>query len=277
MLRFASCLALMSVLWVEPAVAEIYRWTDAEGRLHFTQDLNQVPADQREQARTHADEDRPGALQLYEAPDRSAPARTVRGDGPIRIPFQRQGTVMWVEAVVNGQHRVPFLIDTGASGVSMPAAVVRDIGIAVRSNTPRVNVSTANGMARYPLVKLDSIELGEARVEGLEATVNPTMNIGLLGGSFFNNFRYSVDTAASVITLVPNESVRAGAAADQWRSRFREIHRSIERLETYLTDREISRPNERVELESNLLTLRDELRDLEIEANHAGVPQSWRR
>lgn len=277
MLRFASCLVLLSHLWVEPAVAEIYRWTDAQGQLHFTEDLNQVPADQRKQARTRPSEDRHDSLQFYSSPDKSAAERAVRADGPIRIPFHRQGTVMWVEAVVNEQHRVPFLIDTGASGVSLPADVANEIGIAVRSNTPRVNVSTANGLARYPLVKLDSVQLGEARVNGLEATVNPTMNIGLLGGSFFNNFRYSVDTAAGVITLVPNDGVRAGEASDQWRSRFLEIHRSIERLETYLTDRDITRSNQRVELEANLLALRDQLRDLEIEANQAGVPQSWRR
>jgi len=278
MLRFASCLVLFSLLSVEPALAEIYRWTDAQGRLHFTEDLSQVPADQRERARNRTRESRPDALQVYAPPARSAPTRAAtRRGAPIRIPFHRQGTVMWVEAVVNEQHRVPFLIDTGASGVFIPAGMVAEIGIPVRADTPRVNVTTANGLARYPLVKLDSVELGAARVNGLEATVNPTMNIGLLGGSFFNNFRYSVDTAAGVITLVPNEGVRAGEAADQWRSRFREIHRSIERLETYLTDRKVTRSNQRVELESNLLALRDQLRELEGEANHAGVPQSWRR
>jgi hypothetical protein len=103
------------------------------------------------------------------------------------------------------------------------------------------------------------------------------MNIGLLGGSFFNNYRYSVDTAAGVITLVPNEGVRAGEASDQWRARFRDLHRDIERLENYLEEREITRSERRVELESNLLELRDALRALEIEANHAGVPKTWRR
>jgi clan AA aspartic protease (TIGR02281 family) len=275
--RFALALALLLFLQAESALAEIYRWTDAQGQLHFTEDLNQVPPDQREQARKRPPADRPDALQLYVPPARPAPSQGTRTGAAIQIPFQREGTVMWVEAVVNERHRVPFLIDTGASGVSIPADVVRRIGIPVRSDTPRVTVSTANGMVRYPLVKVDSIQLGAARVNGLEATVNPTMNIGLLGGSFFNNYRYSVDTAASVITLVPNEGVRAGEAADQWRARFREILRSIERLETYLAEREITRSSQRVELETNLLELRDELRQLEIEANHAGVPKSWRR
>lgn len=276
MLRLGLCLVLL-LLWVETAAAEIYRWTDTEGRLHFTEDLSQVPADQRKQARSRPGEDRRDPLQRYALPPRNAPNRGARREEPIRIPFHREGMVMWVEAVVNERHRVPFLIDTGASGISLPASVVAELGIRVRPDTPRVNVSTANGLARYPLVKLDSVQLGAARVNNLEATVNPSMNIGLLGGSFFNNYRYSIDTAAGVITLVPNEGVRAGEAADQWRSRFREIHRSIERLETHLANRNITRANRRTELESNLREFRDELQSLEIEANHARVPASWRR
>jgi aspartyl protease family protein len=277
MLRFALPALLLSLLWVEPADAEIYRWTDEQGLLHFTEDLNQVPVDQRRQAKSRPADDRPEALQIFTTPEERTALRGARSDGPIHIPFHRQGTVMWVEAMVNERHRVPFLIDTGASGVSLPESVATRIGIAVRPDTPRVDVSTANGIARYPLVKLDSVQLGDARVNGLEATVNPTMNIGLLGGSFFNNYRYSVDTAAGVITLVPNEGVRAGEASDQWRARFRDLHRDIERLENYLEEREITRSERRVELESNLLELRDALRALEIEANHAGVPKTWRR
>jgi len=276
MLYLARTLVLGWILWSGSAFAEIYQWTDAQGRLHFTEDLSRVPPDQRGDARKAAASERPDALQRYAPPARSAPAASARRNEPIRIPFQREGTVMWVEAIVNDRHRVPFLIDTGASGISLPADVVRDLGIPIRSDTPRVTVNTANGRARYPVVELDSVQLGPARVHSLEATVNPTMNIGLLGGSFFNNYRYSVDTAASVITLVPNEHVRAGEAADQWRARFRELHRSIDRLETYLEDREVTRANRREELESNLLGLRNELRELEIEANHAGVPKAWR-
>jgi len=279
MRRFTLGLGLVIVLgwtlWGGSAGAEIYQWTDAEGRLHFTQDLNRVPAGQRDAARAAASS-RPDAVQRYSAPEPSAPAARARSDEPIRIPFQREGTVMWVEAVVNDRHRVPFLIDTGASGVSIPAHFVREMGIPIRPDTPRVTVNTANGRARYPVIELDSVQLGSARVHSLQATVNPTMDIGLLGGSFFNNYRYSVDTAASIITLVPNEQVRAGEASDQWRARFRELHHAIERLETYLEERELTRENQREELETNLLGLRNELRELEIEANHAGVPQSWR-
>ena len=276
MTRLALVLALMAVLHAGAASAEIYRWTDPDGNLHFTEDLSQVPSQYREQAVRKPSSGSRGALQTYTPPANIEPRSAARSQDVIHIPFERRGTLMWVNAVVNDRHPVPFLIDTGASGVSLPSEVVTQLGIRIRPDTPRVTVGTANGYVRVPVVKIDSVQLGNARVEGLQATVNPTMSVGLLGGSFFNNYKYSVDIAAGVITLVPNEGVRGGAAAEQWRERFRGVRISIERLEGYLADRTITRRNRRRELETNLGALKEELSNLEIEANRAGVPKSWR-
>ena len=276
MARLALFLVLLAALHAGAASAEIYRWTDPEGNLHFTEDLSQVPPQYREQAVRRPSSGSRGALQTYAPPARVEPGSATRSRDAIRIPFERRGTLMWVSAVVNDRQPVPFLIDTGASGVSLPSSVVDALGIRIRPDTPRVTVGTANGYVRVPVVEIDSIQLGNARVEGLYATVNPSMSVGLLGGSFFNNYKYSVDVAAGVITLVPNEGVRGGAAAEQWRERFLDLRTSIERLEGYLDDRTITRSNRRKELEVNLMALKDDLRDLEIEANRARVPKAWR-
>jgi len=277
MVRLAFVLALLAFAVATAASAEIYRWTDAEGNLHFAQDLSQVPREYRSQVQKQAPSGSGGAVQTYSPPASVGPNPGPRSDQPIRIPFERQGTLMWVTATVNDRHQLPFLIDTGASGVSLPSDAVAKLGIRIRPDTPRVTVGTANGITRVPLVELDSVQLGSARVEGLMATVNPTMNVGLLGGAFFNNYRYSVDTAAGVITLVPNDGVRGGESAEQWRERFAALRDSIDRLEAYLADRELARPGRRQELEANLAALHEELRNLEQEANRAGVPQAWRR
>ena len=47
--------------------AEIYRWTDAEGRVHFTQDLSQVPPAHRARAEAGAAAPRLDRLQTYSA------------------------------------------------------------------------------------------------------------------------------------------------------------------------------------------------------------------
>jgi clan AA aspartic protease (TIGR02281 family) len=277
MQRLAILLAVGSLQLAVAASADIYRWTDADGTIHFTEDLSQVPRQHRADATRKAPADARGSVQTYSPPAHLAPTNQPGSRGPIQIPFERRGTLMWVEATVNDRARVPFLIDTGASGVSLPSEVITQLGIPIRSDTPRVTVGTANGFTRVPVVQIDSIQLGGARVEGLDATVNPTMGVGLLGGSFFNNYRYSVDSAASVITLVPNEGVRGGEAADQWRERFQALRADIRRLETYLEERDVTRANRRIELEGNLDQLKRNLAALETEANRVGVPQAWRK
>jgi clan AA aspartic protease (TIGR02281 family) len=183
---------------------------------------------------------------------------------------------MVVDVVLNDQLRVPFYVDTGASGISLPQTVADRLGIRVDSETRFVHVRTANGVASRPVVTLESVQLAGARVEWLEATVNPLMDVGLLGGSFFNNFVYRVDAAAGVIELEANEGIRGGAGADEWRDRFRRVRSPLARLEAHLDSTEITRPGRRAELEARRVELRRQLEELELAANQAGVPVSWR-
>jgi clan AA aspartic protease (TIGR02281 family) len=228
--RAIACIAC-SLLITSAAVAEIYRWTDEGGTVHFTQDLSQVPPQHRNTAAEPAPANASNRVQTYDSAGNQPRSKSSHAANKlIRIPFERRGSLMWVQATVNDRTRVPFLIDTGASGVSLPAQIVAELGIPIHAGTPRVTVNTANGLVQVPLIQVDSVQLGHARVENLSATVNPTMEVGLLGGSFFNNFRYSVDAAAGVITLAPNDAVRGGAVEDQWRERFRSLRSSIDRL-----------------------------------------------
>src|SRR4029453_4354031 len=48
--RCAWTACLLAALIGGPVRAEIYQWTDAEGRVHYTQQLDRVPPDQREAA-----------------------------------------------------------------------------------------------------------------------------------------------------------------------------------------------------------------------------------
>jgi len=264
-----------------PATAEVYRWTDAQGALHFTQNLEQVPRDQRAAARRRAEAaqtpESADRLQTYATPASAQPAPTSSARSrTLRIPFERQGTLMRVHVTLNDTLRVPFFVDTGASGISVPESVASELGLLHGPGLGSTLVRTANGLVSRSLVRLDSIEVGGARVEGLEATVNPSMDIGLLGGSFFNNFIYRVDAAEQVISLQANDGIRGGVGADQWRERFLALREPIARLSAYLDEAEISREGRRRELEGRLASLERSLEQLELEANRAGVPASWR-
>jgi clan AA aspartic protease (TIGR02281 family) len=280
-------LLALALLLAAPGRAqeEIYRWTDAEGGVHFTRELGRVPDVQREEAVDRARA--PSRLQTYgfpaalpaEAAAAPLPARashSLAPDRELRIPFVQSGTLMLVQVLLNDHVQAPFLVDTGASGISIPDDVARRLGVRIDADTPRISVQTAAGIVAEPMISLDSVQVGGARVEGLTALVNSSMQVGLLGGTFFNNFVYQVDAAAGVITLRPNESVRGGLAEAQWRERFRSARWELERLERYAAGlgEESAR---RAELERNLRGLRESLDALDAEANEAAVPRSWRQ
>lgn len=272
------CAAASCVLFgAADAAAEIYRWTDAQGRLHFTESLDQVPPQYREGARHDAQAQPPSKFQTYSRPTRAQVAQANRYSEQIRIPFVRDGSLMRVDVRLNDQISAPFLIDTGASGVSLPSHVAEQLGIRVRPDTPHVKMFTAAGVVTRPVVTLQSVQLGRARIEGLDATINPAMHVGLLGGTFFNNFIYQVDAAANEILLMPNERLRGGLDEAAWRARFESLRDPIARLDAYLASGDVVRRSERERLERNRAALHAQLEELERHANRLEVPQAWRQ
>ena len=91
-----------------------------------------------------------------------------------------------VEAEVNG-HPVEFLVDTGASGVSLPASVADELGL---ERGRGMRVSTANGSIVVRATVLDSLVIGPFARQQVPASINPAMQgrTGLLGMSFLRHF-----------------------------------------------------------------------------------------
>ncbi len=265
-----------------PFSAEIYRWTDAEGRVHFTQDLAQVPVAHRAAAEESATAPRSDRLQTYSTPAASdsttvrRSSRRPRSGEMLRIPFEKRGDVMVVNVTLNDRVSAPFLVDTGASDVSIPAALADRLGIQIGPDTPYRRYTTANGVIAKPIITLDSVQAGEARLEQVRASVSSTMEVGLLGGAFFNNFTFQIDPAANLIAVVLNDRVRAGRSETQWRQQFQRARGDLARLERYIEENHFTRESRVAGLEQKRAELEGELRDLEEEADRARVPQAWR-
>ena len=92
--------------------------------------------------------------------------------------------------------RLRFLDDVSVSEVAERLGVLKE-GSAQAFEA----VLTANGPASLAAVPLDSVQLGNSRVNGLKGLVNPHLETGLLGGEFLNHFIYSVDPASGTLTL----------------------------------------------------------------------------
>lgn len=290
MLRLARWLWLALVLALGPlaAAAEIYQWTDEQGRIHFTQDLNQVPARHRSQAELRAMAPREaGRLQTYSQPAAPAPeADATRAQAAVpgrgfRVKVARAGTGMVVNVLLDGSVKAPFLVDTGATDVLIPASLAKRLGIQAGPETRTKSYRTANGVVVQPVVMLRSVDLGGAVVENVPASISPSMEIGLLGLSFFNHFTYHIDAAAGVLTLVPNDLAESGAilggrSEAQWRAEYRDLHTRIESVDQEYATKSTSKARERGQLEEQRAALLDNLSLLEGEADRARVPMRWR-
>lgn len=90
---------------------------------------------------------------------------------------------------INGE-QVTFLVDTGASYVSIPGKVAKKIGL--EKGAPLL-VSTANGSVTVYATTLNSVSLGDITLQDIKADINPHMQGDeiLLGMSFLRNLSVS--------------------------------------------------------------------------------------
>ena len=86
----------------------------------------------------------------------------------------------------NGQD-VMFLVDTGASGISIPANIATDLGL--RRGRP-FQVATANGITTVYATSLATLGVGPLLRQDVEAHINPSMNgnVALLGMNFLRHY-----------------------------------------------------------------------------------------
>ena len=93
---------------------------------------------------------------------------------------------------INGT-TVRFLVDTGASMVSLGAADARRIGIDASKGEQGIT-NTANGQAVVTRVKLDNVRVGEIVMNNVDALVHQQdMPFALLGMSFLNRMEMQRD------------------------------------------------------------------------------------
>jgi len=99
-----------------------------------------------------------------------------------------------INATVNG-HTTPMIFDTGASAVVLTIADAEAAGIDTEQLNFTLPVATANGTGRAARVRLEQIEVGGIRREGIVAfvTEQDALSQSLLGMSFLETLsRYSV-------------------------------------------------------------------------------------
>ena len=111
-----------------------------------------------------------------------------------------------VTASINQEAQQDFIVDTGASMVTIPFTTVRALGIVISVRNPRRKIYTASGELFAPEVVLDSITLEGYEVNNVRALVMDLPNqpnVGLLGLNYLRRFRMDLNTDEGLLMLAP--------------------------------------------------------------------------
>jgi aspartyl protease family protein len=131
-----------------------------------------------------------------------APASVGGNGGNVRssrivLPVGSGGHFM-AQGAINGR-AVNFMVDTGATAVSMGVSDAERLGLDYKSGE-RGMVTTANGPAPAWRVRLASVRVADVEVFDVEAIIAPQpMPFLLLGNSFLNRFQMKRDADQMVL------------------------------------------------------------------------------
>lgn len=195
----ALLLALAVIgLWPGTAWAQMYRWTDEQGGIHYSQGIYSVPERFRSKAQLLAYPERPAA------PAETPSAAEGEGSRVTRIRFT-PGKPIMVSAKINGEGSAQLMLDTGASVTVINPRVLAGMGIGSREAL-RGSVKGATGTADVLFVPVQSIEVGNARSGPLRVAAHDVdlgQGDGLLGRDFLDQFMVNIDSTAGLVTLSP--------------------------------------------------------------------------
>lgn len=177
------------------APAQMVRWTDDQGRVHYSEGLDSVPERYRTTAKP---------LLLPTTPPAPEARKGGAPSGVTKIPF-KPGSPIMVNAKINGGGPVTLMLDTGADTTVVNPLALWRLGISTWF-APRAEIRGATGTTSVDVVRVQSIEVGDAKA-GPMVIIAHDIEFkdadGLLGRDFLNHFNVNIDSAAGVVTLSP--------------------------------------------------------------------------
>lgn len=108
-----------------------------------------------------------------------------------------------INALINNIEQIQFLLDTGASMISLTAEDAVKIGIDINSLNYNFPLSTANGISYGARININLVQVGPIIIDNVEAVVNKpgASDISLLGMSFLGRLR-QFDIKGNKLTLM---------------------------------------------------------------------------
>ncbi len=279
--------------------AEMYQWKDGKGVTHFTNDIESIPREFRDQARliwkSKPREQQPTAKTNEEEKIINTDKTPKSADDKkIIIPLRQSGSSLIVSAKLNGSKSALFVVDTGATITTISTKMAEKLNVNLTANSPVLSVQTANGIIDAPLVKLKSLKIGAAEQKDVMVIVFDAVPgyTGLLGLTFLNEYNYSVNPNDRLLILssledASKEKLYGGHGQKWWKRKFATIRGTIGRekdamakLKGLLNKTPDEKQSEAIEKniqnkQKNIRFFEKELRQLKNKAVLSTVPIQW--
>lgn len=198
-ISFFSCLILsvLCMCLVQPVLVDagsrFYRYVDQDGRVRYTDNPANIPADQLQNMDSDATyKNEAGIMQDIDEP----------AEQRIVVNYDASGGTIFVSAVLDRHYPAVFHLDTGASSSMITESDVQHLGVSFEPGRSIRGLIADGSIVEMPVVRLGSIGLGEAVVEDIEVAVG---KMRLLGMDFLENFELSINSQAGQLVLVAKD------------------------------------------------------------------------
>jgi len=123
----------------------------------------------------------------------------------VEVPIEGSGRILIVEASINQRGSGRYIVDTGATYCVISQDRAKELSLSGRKDGEKIRVATANGVVEATLGEARRIDVGDAVARDVPVAVmagDPVPGFdGLIGLSFLQRFKYSVDSAEHVLKL----------------------------------------------------------------------------
>jgi hypothetical protein len=272
------------------SAGELFKWVDAEGTVHMTDNVSQIPPqyrDQVERRRTQI------SSQPVIQPESKGNGTAFANLKHFVIPYQAfegRSRRIIIPVTFNESIEAPLLLDTGSPGLMISPRLAKRLGLLDESETLlKVMTGGIGGATPAIVTVVDTLRIGEARAEFLPATITqiPSHEFeGLVGMDFMSNYRISIDTNSNLLAFdeLPPQINRPGGHDEAWwRSNFHNFEKLRAEWASYLEKLDgenltSSEKERRIKISKEQYAAAENLSHrLERYARDNAVPVDWRR